>query len=118
MPYIQDKSKSNLYGIKGLHNVYSWHGLAVHFKHSPRVQRCELYSSCTSSRRSNSCNFSIKRQDAIYMLESDFNVTLNLVEKLIDTLLDMGNARVLRCSKDDTDPFDEGTRMILFDEEL
>mgnify|MGYP007050499858 FL=1 len=118
MPDVQDKSKSNLYGIKDMHNVYSWHGLAVHFKNSSRVQRCEFYSSCTSPRRSNSCNFSIKRQDAIYMLESEFNVTLNLAEKLIDTLLDMGNARTLRCSKNDNDPFDEGTRMLVFDEEL
>lgn len=115
---IHDKSKSNLYGIKGLHNVYSWHGLAVHFKNSSRVQRCEIYSSCASSHRSHSCNFSIKRQDAIYMLESEFNVTLNLAENLIDTLLDMGNARALRCSKDYNDPFDEGTRMVVFDEEL
>jgi hypothetical protein len=52
------------------------------------------------------------------MLESEFNVTLNLAEKLIDTLLDMGNARTLRCSKSDNDPFDEGTRMLVFDEEI
>ncbi len=52
------------------------------------------------------------------MLESEFNVTLNLAENLIDTLLDMGNARALRCSKDYNDPFDEGTRMVVFDEEL
>jgi hypothetical protein len=52
------------------------------------------------------------------MLESEFNVTLNVAEKLIDTLLDMGNARTLRCTKDESDPFDEGTRMIVFDDEL
>jgi len=52
------------------------------------------------------------------MMQSEFNVTLNQAEKLIDTLLDMGNARALRCSKNDSDPFDEGTRMVVFDEEL
>lgn len=118
MPNFLDKTKSNLYGIKGLHNVYSWHGLAVHFKNSSRVQKCERYNSCTSSRRSTSCNFSVKRQEAIYMLQSEFNVTLNLAEKLIDTLFDIGNARALRCNNNENDPFDEGTRMIVFDEEL
>jgi hypothetical protein len=118
MPNIHDRTKSNLYGIKGLHNVYSWNGLAIHFKNSSRVQRCEFFSSCKSNRKSNSCNFSIKRQDAIYMLASEFNVTLDLAEKFIDTLLDMGNARALRCVKNEYDPFDEGTRMLVFYEEL
>jgi hypothetical protein len=52
------------------------------------------------------------------MLASEFNVTLDLAEKLIDTLLDMGNARALRCIKNENDPFDEGTRMLVFYEEL
>ncbi|MFA0822864.1 MAG: hypothetical protein ACC612_08225 [Methanomethylovorans sp.] len=118
MANIHDRTKSNLYGIKGLHNVHSWNGLAIHIKNSSRVQRCEFFSTCKSNRKSNSCNFSIKRQDAIYMLASEFNVTLDLAEKLIDTLLDMGNARALRCVKNEHDPFDEGTRMLVFYEEL
>jgi hypothetical protein len=52
------------------------------------------------------------------MLASEFNVTLDLAEKFIDTLLDMGNARALRCVKNEYDPFDEGTRMLVFYEEL
>jgi len=53
------------------------------------------------------------------MLESEFNVTLSLAEKLVDTLIDMGWARTLRCYRESGDGsgFDEGTRMIVFDEE-
>ena len=62
--------------------------------------------------------FSIKRFDAVYMLESEFNVTTNIAEKLVTTLFDMGLAHSLRCYREiDEGGFDEGTRMIVFDEE-
>jgi len=113
------KNKANIYGIKGKHNVYSWHGLAIHFKNSGRVIRCIRYDTCTSNKKSQACFFSVKRSEAIGMLESEFNVTLSLAEKLVDTLLDMGWARTLRCYQEsgEWDGFDEGTRMIVFDEE-
>lgn len=62
--------------------------------------------------------FSIKRFDAISLLESEFNVTQNIAEKLIDTLIDMGWARTLRCYRESgyLGGIDEGTRIILFDE--
>ena len=62
--------------------------------------------------------FSIKRFDAVYMLESEFNVTTSIAEKLITTLLDMGSAYSLRCYREaDGGGFDEGTRMIVFYED-
>ncbi|WP_406657734.1 hypothetical protein V7O62_04005 [Methanolobus sp. ZRKC2] len=114
----KDRTKSNLYGIKGIHNVYSWQGLAIHFKNSSRVSRCGGYNSCTSDKRSSACNFFVKRQDAIYMLQSEFNVSISLAEKLIDTLIDMGIAKALRCYKEGSACFDEGTRSIVFDEDI
>jgi hypothetical protein len=116
-PFIE-KTKANLYGIQGKQNVYSWHGLSAHFKNSGRVDRCERYETCTSDKKSSSCVFSIKRFDAISILESEFNVTQNIAEKLIDTLIDMGWARALRCYREsgDVGGFDEGTRIITFDE--
>ncbi len=115
----KERTKSNIYGIKGLHNVHSWQGLAIHFKNSSRVVKCEGYGSCSSDKRSGFCNFSIKRPDAIYMLQSEFNVTLSLAEKLIDNLIDMKLAKTLRCYKAGSSAsFDEGTRMVVFDEDL
>ncbi|MBN2109635.1 MAG: hypothetical protein JW705_00910 [Methanosarcinaceae archaeon] len=114
----KERSKANLYGIKGIHNVYSWQGLAIHFKNSSRVCRCESYGSCMSDKKSGACNFSVRRQDAVYMLQSEFNVSISLAEKLIDTLIDMGIARVLRCYKGGSSFFDDGMRMIVFDEDL
>jgi hypothetical protein len=116
---FRERTKSNIYGIKGMHNVHSWQGLAIHFKNSSRVVKCEGYPTCSSDNRSASCNFSIKRPDAIYMLQSEFNVTLSLAEKLIDTLIDMRIAKTLRCYKAGSSAsFDEGTRMLVFDEDL
>ena len=114
----KERSKSNLYGIKGMHNVYSWQGLAIHFKNSSRVSRCEGYGSCTSDKRSSACNFSVKRQDAVYMLQSEFNASVSLAEKLIDTLIDMGIAKALRCYRGENHCFDEGTRTVVFDEDI
>ena len=116
-PFVE-KTKANLYGIQGKQNIYSWHGLSIHFKNSGRVDRCERYETCTSDKRSSSCLFSIKRFDSISLLESEFNVTQNIAEKLIDTLIDMGWARALRCYREsgNVGGFDEGTRIILFDE--
>lgn len=113
-----DRTKSNLYGIKGIQNVYSWQGLAIHFKNSSRVNKCEGYDSCMSDKKSRACNFSVKRQDAVYMLQSEFNVSISLAEKLIDALIDMGIAKTLRCCKGGSACFDEGMRMIVFDEDL
>ncbi len=114
----RDRTKANLYGIKGMHNVYSWQGLAIHFKNSSRVSRCESYDPCTSDKKTRACNYSIRRQDAVYMLQSEFNVSISLAEKLIDTLIDMGIAKTLRCYKSGSALFDEGMRMIVFDEDL
>ncbi|TGC08706.1 hypothetical protein [Methanolobus halotolerans] len=114
----KDRTKSNLYGIKGMQNVYSWQGLAIHFKNSSRVNKCDGYDSCLSDKRSRACNFSVKRQDAVYMLQSEFNVSISLAEKLIDTLIDMSVARTMRCYKGGSACFDEGMRIIVFDEDL
>ena len=114
----KERTKSNLYGIKGMHNVYSWQGLAIHFKNSSRVCKCDGYGSCTSDKKSRACNFSVKRQDAIYMLQSEFNVSISLAEKLIDTLIDMGIAKALRCCRGGSSCFDEGLRVLVFDEDL
>ncbi|WP_406669862.1 hypothetical protein V7O67_08520 [Methanolobus sp. ZRKC4] len=115
----KEKTKANLYGIKGIHNVYSWQGLAIHFKNSSRVSRCGGYNSCTSDKRSSACNFFVKRQDAIYMLQSEFNVSISLAEKLIDTLIDMGVTKALRCRRADSSGFfDEGARMLAFEEDF
>ncbi len=114
----RDRTKSNLFGIKGMHNVYSWQGLAIHFKNSSRVMKCPGYDSCTSAKRSRSCFFSIKRPDAIYMLQSEFNVSVSLAERIIDTLLDMGITHALRCSIAGSSSFDENTRILVFDEDL
>jgi len=118
MPPTKERTRANLYGIKGKHNVHSWNGLAIHFKNSSKVQRCERYDTCTSNKKSSSCMFSIKRFDAVYMLESEFNVTTSIAEKLVTTLFDMGSAHSLRCYREaGVGGFDEGTRMIVFDEE-
>ncbi|MDW7731740.1 MAG: hypothetical protein SCH66_04840 [Methanolobus sp.] len=114
----KDRTKSNLYGIKGMQNVYSWQGLAIHFMNSSRVNKCESYDSCMSDKRSHACYFSVKRQDVIYMLQSEFNVSISLAEKLIDTLIDMGIAKALRCYKGGSACFDDGMRMMVFDEDL
>lgn len=117
MAIPKERVKGNIYGIRGMHNVYSWQGLAIHFRNSSRVIRCESYASCTSDKRSSFCNNSIRRSDALYMLQSEFNVTLNLAEKLIDTLVDMSMAKALRCYRaGNAVTFDDGTRMVVFDE--
>ncbi|WP_406661246.1 hypothetical protein V7O66_01620 [Methanolobus sp. ZRKC3] len=114
----KDRTKANLYGIKGMHNVYSWQGLAIHFKNSSRVSKCSSYDSCMSDKRSRSCYFFIRRSDAIYMLQSEFNVTISLAERLLDTLLDMGITHSLRCAVAGFSSFDENTRVMVFDEDL
>ncbi|MDK2948689.1 hypothetical protein SAMN04488589_0015 [Methanolobus vulcani] len=115
----KEKTKANLYGIKGMHNVYSWQGLAIHFKNSSRVMKCEAYETCHSDKRSRACFYSTKRPDAIYMLQSGFNVSITVAEKLIDTLVDMGVTKALRCRKVDSSGFcDEGCRMLAFEEDI
>jgi hypothetical protein len=119
MTRLKERSKSNLYGIKGMHNVYSWQGLAIHFKNSSRVLKCDGYDTCTSEKRSRACFYSIRRTDAIYMLQSEFNVSITVAEKLIDTLVDMGVSKALRCYRSDCSGcFDEGTRILAFEEDL
>ncbi|MDO9518298.1 MAG: hypothetical protein Q7J10_09670 [Methanosarcinaceae archaeon] len=118
MSLNKEKTRINLYGIKGKHNVHSWNGLAIHFKNSSKVQRCERYGTCTSNKKSSACMHSIKRFDAVYMLESEFNVTTSISEKLITTLFDMGSTHSLRCYREPgAGGFDEGTSMIVFDDE-
>ncbi|MBW6469826.1 MAG: hypothetical protein K0A90_01220 [Methanosarcinaceae archaeon] len=118
MSLNKEKTRVNLYGIKGKHNVHSWNGLAIHFKNISRVKKCERYATCTSNKRFPDCMFSIKRFDAVSMLESEFNVTTSIAEKLVTTLFDMGSAHSLRCYREaSVGGFDEGTRMIVFDEE-
>jgi len=52
------------------------------------------------------------------MIESEFNVTTSIAEKLVTTLFDMGLAQSLRCYCEAGEGgFDEGTRMIVFDED-
>ena len=113
-----DRTKANLYGIKGMHNVHSWQGLAIHFKNSSRVSKCSGYGSCTSDKRSRACFYSIRRLDAIYMLQSEFNVTVSIAERQIDTLLDMGITHSLRCAVAGDSSFDDATRILVFDEDL
>lgn len=114
-----ERTKANIYGIKGLHNVHSWQGLAIHFKNSSRVLKCDSYDVCSSDKRSRACYFAIKRPDAIYMLQSEFNVSITIAEKLIDTLVDMGVTKALRCRKADSSGyFDEGARMLAFEEDI
>jgi hypothetical protein len=115
----KEKTKSNIYGIKGMHNVHSWQGLAIHFKNSSRVLKCESYESCDSDKRSRACFYSIKRPDAIYMLQSEFNVSITIADKLIDTLVDMGVTKALRCRRADSSGyFDESARMLAFEDDL
>ena len=115
----KEKTKSTIYGIKGMHNVHSWQGLAIHFKNSSRVFKCDSYDTCTSDKRTKACFYSIKRPDAIYMLQSEFNVSITIAEKQIDTLVDMGVTRALRCRREDSSGFfDEGARMLAFEEDL
>ncbi len=119
MKRTSSKTKSNIYGVKGMHNVHSWQGLAIHFRNSSRVMRCDSYNICSSEKRSRACFYSIRRIDAIYMLQSEFNVSVTIAEKLIDTLVDMGMTRTLRCKRsDNTGNFDEGTRILVFEEDL
>ncbi|WP_094226578.1 hypothetical protein [Methanolobus psychrotolerans] len=114
-----EKTKSNIYGIKGMHNVHSWQGLAIHFKNSSRVLKCDSYTTCTSDKRSRACFYSIKRPDAIYMLQSEFNVNITIADKLIDTLVDMGVTKALRCRMEmPSGFFDEGARMLVFEEDI
>ena len=114
----KDRKKSNLYGIKGMHNVHSWQGLAIHFKNSSRVSKCTGYESCTSDKRSRACYNFIRRSDAVYMLQSEFNVTVSLAEKLLDTLLDMGVMHSLRCAISGPSSFDDSMRVLVFDDDL
>ncbi|WP_340817968.1 hypothetical protein [Methanolobus sp. WCC4] len=115
----KERTKANIYGIKGMHNVHSWQGLAIHFKNSSRVVKCEGYQDCSSEKRSRACYYSVKRPDAIYMLQSEFNVSITIAEKLIDTLVDMGVTKALRCRRADSSGFfDEGARMLAFEEDL
>jgi hypothetical protein len=114
----KDRTKANIYGIKGMHNVHSWKGLAIHFKNSSRVLKCLGYESCMSDKKSRSCYFSMTRPDAIYMLQSEFNVSISLAERVIDTLLDMGVTHALRCSIAGSSSFDEYARILVFDEDL
>lgn len=81
--------------------------------------KCESYQKCDSDKRSRSCYYSVKRPDAIYMLQSEFNVSITVAEKLIDTLVDMGVTKALRCRRADPSGFfDEGARMLAFEEDL
>lgn len=115
----KERTKSNIYGIKGMHNVHSWQGLAIHFKNNSRVLKCDGYAGCDSDKKSRSCFYSIRRSDAIYMLQSEFNVSITVAEKLIDTLVDMGVTKALRCRRADSSGFfDEGARMLGFEEDL
>jgi hypothetical protein len=53
------------------------------------------------------------------MLQSEFNVSITVAEKLIDTLVDMGVSKALRCYRSDCSGcFDEGTRILAFEEDL
>ncbi len=116
---LKERTKANIYGIKGMHNVHSWQGLAIHFKNSSRVLKCDAYDNCMSDKRSRACFHSIKRSDAIYMLQSEFNVSITIAEKLIDTLVDMGITKALRCRKFDPSGFcDDGCRMLVFEDDL
>lgn len=115
----KERTKANIYGIKGMHNVHSWQGLAIHFKNSSRVMKCDAYDACSSDKRSRACFYSTKRSDAIYMLQSEFNVSITMAEKLIDTLVDMGVTKALRCRKADASGFfDEGARVLAFEEDI
>ena len=115
----KEKTKANIYGIKGMHNVHSWQGLAIHFKNSSKVLKCDSYDTCASDKRSKACFYSIKRPDAIYMLQSEFNVSITIAEKHIDTLVDMGVTKALRCRRADSlGFFDEGARMLAFEEDF
>lgn len=119
MTRLKECKKSNIYGIKGMQNVHSWQGLAIHFKNSSRVMKCDSYDTCSSDKRSRACFYSAKRSDAIYLLQSEFNVSITVAEKLLDTLVDMGVTKSLRCRKADSSGFcDEGCRMLAFEEDI
>ncbi|MDO9516640.1 MAG: hypothetical protein Q7J10_01185 [Methanosarcinaceae archaeon] len=60
---------------------------------------------------------SIKRFDAFHILESEFNVTASISEKLITTLFEIGSDHPLPCYRESGNRgFDEGMRMIVFDQ--
>ncbi|MEZ5336056.1 MAG: hypothetical protein R2741_12895 [Methanolobus sp.] len=88
------------------------------FQEQFQVMKCDAYDTGSSDKRSRSCFYSTKRSDAIYMLQSEFNVSITVAEKLIDTLVDMGITKAL----DDAGSLpvfcDEGCRILAFEEDL
>jgi hypothetical protein len=53
------------------------------------------------------------------MLQSEFNVSITIADKLIDTLVDMGVTKALRCRRADSSGyFDESARMLAFEDDL
>ncbi|AEH60399.1 hypothetical protein Mzhil_0529 [Methanosalsum zhilinae DSM 4017] len=120
MDHFAQRTKSNIYGIKGRNNIFSWKGLGIHLKYRDRVGKCVRYDSCQSGRKSFQCMYSIKKHDAMYLLESEFSINADISEKIIYTLIEYGWAHVLRCSlqKGGEDVFSEDSVMLLFDEYL
>ena len=97
---------ANLYGIKGMYNIYSWYGLASFMERYEKVRRCARYNKCEYDKKSTRCKKSIKRKDLILMQQSRFQINETIAEKVIDVLLNRDLVHSHQCN---------GTKMIYFD---
>ncbi|MCS3923000.1 hypothetical protein [Methanosalsum natronophilum] len=115
-----NRTKSTIYGIKGKNNIFTWKGLAIHLKNRDRVGRCKNYDTCQFDRKSINCLHTIKKQDAMSLLESEFNISTDISEKMIFTLMDYGWLNIILCNidKEPGSDYYQGNQTILFDSDL